>query len=153
MPGIEKRQVSEDDNGDISLTSLKLTIALSFFGMVWSIALYILSTKWRCIDNQTLWETNVFPTIKTHWESYVFPTIKQHWPRSLPPKSMHTIDDAECMSQYSVNTVKGYQTINGSDEENLSDDDTGTVELTITERSDSEIDDEQNQLHSLAAAL
>ena len=106
MPGIEEHQVSEEDNGDIiSLTSLKLTIALSFFGMVWSIALYILSTKWRCIDNQTLWETNVFPTIKTHWENYVFPTIKQNWPRSLPPKSMHTIDDAECMSQYSVNTA------------------------------------------------
>ena len=143
MSGLNEQWTSEDHNGDVSLTSLKLTIALSFFGMVWSITSYILSTKWKCFDNQSLWETNVFPNVKTHWESHVFPTIKHHWPRSLPPKSMHYIDDGDSTSQYSVNTVRNYQTISGSDEENLLDDDNGQVELTITKRSDSETDDEQ----------
>lgn len=50
---------------EISKTSLVFTIAMSFIGLLWSIMLYVLSTKWQCsVTHQTLWESQLKPYLK-----------------------------------------------------------------------------------------
>ena len=62
-----------EDNTDVNLSSLNLTITLSFFGIFWSIASYILFTKWKCINDQTIWENQLLPILKPIWDNYGYP--------------------------------------------------------------------------------
>ena len=65
----------DDDNTSVNLTSLNVTITLSFFGMFWSIANYILFTKWKCIKDQTIWENQLLPLVKPIWDNYGYPFL------------------------------------------------------------------------------
>lgn len=65
--------VRAEDNADVNLTSLNLTITLSFFGLFWSITSYILFTKWKCINDQTIWENQLLPILKPIWDNYGYP--------------------------------------------------------------------------------
>ena len=137
--------ISQEDDGSISLSSLNFTIALSFFGIMWSILSYTLLTKWQCFDDESLWNSQLLPFLK----SQVFPVIKERLllpcveaccPQASKLKSMLSkpVDDAECKSLYSVNGVKEYESIEGDDEEKLFSDDSGSVVLTITKKNDYE---------------
>ena len=65
------------DNDSVSLTSLNLTITMSFFGMMWAVASYILFTKWKCLDNETLWTHQLYPYIKPTWDK-ISPVLKDY---------------------------------------------------------------------------
>ena len=62
-----QNEVSQD-NSDVSLTSLNITITLAFFGMMWSIASYILLTRWKCTNDQSIWESQLLPILKPIWD-------------------------------------------------------------------------------------
>ena len=64
------------DDDSVNLTSLNLTITMSFFGMLWAIASYILFTKWKCLDNETLWTHQLYPYIKPTWDK-IYPVLKE----------------------------------------------------------------------------
>ena len=145
--------ISQEDDGSISLSSLNFTIALTFFGIMWSILSYTLLTKWQCFDNESLWSSQLLPFLK----SQVFPVVKEHillpcveacCPQASKLKSILSkpVDDAECKSLYSVNGVKEYESIKGDDEEKLLNDDSGSVVLVITKKNDDEeLPDENEQ--------
>ena len=65
----------DQDDDSVSLTSLNLTITMSFFGMMWAIASYILFTKWKCLDDETLWTHQFYPYIKPTWDK-ISPVLK-----------------------------------------------------------------------------
>ena len=65
--------VKAEDNSNISLTSLNLTIVLTFVGLIWSITSYIFNTKWKCSNDQTIWESQLLPLLKPIWEKYGYP--------------------------------------------------------------------------------
>ena len=98
MSGPAVLRYSEDTDDDPyddvpSSTSLNLTIAMSFFGMLWSITLYIFSTKWRCFDDQSLWESQLKPYLKKMWQSII---------------------NDKSGSRCNINNGYQYQSINGS---------------------------------------
>ena len=66
-----------DSNSDHSLTSLNLTIAMSFFGMLSAIATYVFFTKWKCLNNQTLWTHQLLPYVKPIWDK-LSPILKEY---------------------------------------------------------------------------
>ena len=65
-------EVSQNNN-NVSLTSLNITITLAFFGMMWSITSYILFTKWKCTNDQSIWENQLLPILKPIWDTYGYP--------------------------------------------------------------------------------
>lgn len=65
-------EVSQN-NSNVNLTSLNITITLAFFGMMWSIASYILFTKWKCTNDQSIWENQLLPILKPIWDTYGYP--------------------------------------------------------------------------------
>ena len=67
-------EVSQN-NSNVSLTSLNITITLAFFGMMWSIASYILFTKWKCTNDQSIWENQLLPILKPIWDTYGYPIL------------------------------------------------------------------------------
>ena len=66
-------EVSQD-NSNVSLTSLNITITLTFFGMMWSIASYILLTRWKCTNTHYI-TTTIRHLTHTHvllWYTCIF---------------------------------------------------------------------------------
>ena len=145
-------RISQEDDGSVHLSSLNLTIALSFFGIMWSIVYYTLFTKWQCFDNESLWNTQLLPFLKSQVfpvikERLLLPCIKACCPQARKLKSLMSkpVDDSECKSLYSVNGVHEYQSIDGDDKEKLLDDDSGSVVLTITKKDESEEVSDENE--------
>ena len=67
--------LDEDNNSNVSLTSLNLMITLAFFGMIWSIVSYILFIRWKCINDQNLRESQLLPIVKPIWDTYCYPFL------------------------------------------------------------------------------
>lgn len=66
-----------DDGNDNSLTSLNLTIAMSFFGLLWAICVYVVDTKWKCLGGKSLWQHQLKPLVKPIWERRIYPILKE----------------------------------------------------------------------------
>lgn len=137
--------ISQDDGGSTHLSSLNLTIALSFFGMMWSIVSYTFFTKWQCFGDESLWSSQLLPFLKSQVfpetkERLLLPCVKVCCPEAHKLKTLLSkpVDDAECKSLYNVNRVKEYQSIEDDDEEKLLSDNSGSVVLTITKKNDCE---------------
>lgn len=64
---------AKQQNNDSDLSSLNLTITLAFFGMIWSIMSYVFSTKWKCINNQSILKSQLLPFLKPIWDTYGYP--------------------------------------------------------------------------------
>ena len=127
----------EADDNDISLTSLNLTITLAFFGMIWSITSYILFTKWKCINDQTIWESQLLPLLKPIWETHFYPFLhticcalciqaKQTKPMTAGTSSQYnatTENGADCGNVgHQLQHTNGYQTLHSVNDQRRPDD-------------------------------
>ncbi len=117
--------LDEQDNSNVSLTSLNLTITLAFFGMIWSITAYILFTRWKCTNDQSLWENQLLPIVKPVWDTYGYPFFYtcccalciQNTTHKLEKTPMNGAEYKPSQQSATgingVNGVNGYQSING----------------------------------------
>ena len=127
------------NNSNVNLTSLNITITLAFFGMMWSITSYILLTRWKCTDDQSIWENQLLPIFKPIWDTYVYPFLYTCCCALCIQNPKHKLEKrplsgAECKpgfqqsatpmkgvggasgyqsSAYSIGGANGYQSVNG----------------------------------------
>ena len=117
MQGLDR--ISQDNTSStIHLSALNVAIALSFLGMMWSVASYLLFTEWQCFDDRSLWSTQLLPFLKNRVLPLILRCIEACCPRvrKLNLTRLKSADDAECNSQYSVYGTEEYQSITKDDD-------------------------------------
>ena len=117
LNGLENEVADQqEDNGNVSLTSLNLTITLAFFGIIWSITSYLLFTKWKCTNDETIWESQLLPILKPIWDTYGYPFFKTCCCAQKPKQDQEKalINGAKWKpSQQSAAQINGISGVNG----------------------------------------